>query len=41
MDTIEIKKATVSDFQFIATCIIESEKSGSDIFSYSAIFDLT
>jgi len=41
MDTIEIKKATVSDFQFIATCIIESEKSGSDIFSYSAIFDIT
>jgi len=41
MDRIEIKKATVSDFQFIATCIIESEKSGSDIFSYSAIFDLT
>lgn len=41
MDTIEIKKATESDFQFIATCIIESEKSGSDIFSYSAIFDLT
>jgi len=41
MDTIEIKKATKSDFQFIATCIIESEKSGSDIFSYNAIFDLT
>ncbi len=41
MDTIEIKKATVSDFEFITSCIIESEKSGSDIFSYSAIFDLT
>lgn len=40
MARIEIKQATKNDFEFICKCIIESEKSGSSIFSYNAIFDL-
>lgn len=36
-----IRRATLKDNDFIVSCIIESEKSGSDIFPYSAILGLT
>lgn len=36
-----IRRATLSDKDFIISCIIESEKSGSDIFPYSAILGIT
>ncbi len=41
MARMEIKKAEKEHFEFISRCIIESEKSGSSIFSYSAIFNLS
>jgi len=36
-----IRKAQNSDFDFIAEAIIESEKSGSNIFPYGMLFDVT
>lgn len=36
-----IRKAIKSDFDFIAEAIIESEKSGSDIFPYGVLFDVS
>ena len=34
------RKAELTDISFIIRCIIESEKSGSDIFPYQALFGL-
>ncbi len=36
-----IRKAAKSDFDFIAEAIIESEKSGSNIFPYGVLFDVS
>jgi ribosomal protein S18 acetylase RimI-like enzyme len=36
-----IRKAVKSDFDFIAEAIIESEKSGSNIFPYGVLFDVS
>lgn len=36
-----IRKATLLDIDFLIEAIIAAEKSGTDILSYSTIFDLT
>ena len=38
---INIRKANSDDFSFLAETIIEAEKSGTNVFSYSTIFGLT
>ena len=38
---INIRKATEADKDFLITSIIEAEKSGSDVISYSAIFNIS
>jgi len=40
-DMITFKKATLKEIDFIIETIIESEKSGTDRFSYSTLLDLS
>ncbi len=35
------RKANISDISFIVQCVIESEKSGSEVFPYTSLFGLT
>ncbi|MBN1414272.1 MAG: GNAT family N-acetyltransferase [Bacteroidales bacterium] len=41
MDAFIFRKATINDIPFLVDTIIEAEKSGTDILSYSTIFGLT
>lgn len=41
MDNYQIREATINDIDFIIEAIIEAEKSGSEILSYSTVFNLT
>ncbi len=40
-NNIKIRKAEFSDIDFIAEAIIESEKSGTSVFSYSEIYEMS
>jgi len=41
MDDIIIRRATISDVAFLVETIIEAEKSGTDVLSYSTVFGLS
>ncbi len=41
MEEFNIRKATISDVRFLAEAIIEAEKAGTDILSWSTIFGLS
>lgn len=41
MEKINIRDANIKDISFLVETIIEAEKSGTDIFSYSTIFGLS
>jgi ribosomal protein S18 acetylase RimI-like enzyme len=41
MSEFTIRRASMNDVQFLVDTIIEAEKSGTDIFTYSTIFGLT
>ena len=40
MNTLNIRRATINDIPFITKSIIEAEKSGTEVLSYSTLFGL-